>query len=109
MFFRVGNVVRAEVDAYFREHPEEIEGRMAFSSCIKAAQANGDYTIPRERLSMYESPQEGVWRVNVDRVLGVDGTKVADLTRAEIEGRQAGPGDLRLPAASTCPASRTAS
>jgi hypothetical protein len=88
MFFRVGNVDRGPVDAYFREHPEEIEGRMAFSSCIKAAQANGDYTIPRERLSMYESPQEGVWRVNVSRVLGVDGTRVADLTRAEIEGRR---------------------
>ncbi|MFN8636301.1 MAG: FAD-dependent oxidoreductase [Chloroflexota bacterium] len=88
MFFRVGNVERGPVDAYFREHPEEIEGRMAFSSCIKAAQANGDYTIPRERLSMYESPQDGVWRVNVSRVLGVDGTKVADLTRAEIEGRR---------------------
>ena len=88
MFFRVGNVDRGPVDAYFREHPEEIEGRMAFSSCIKAAQANGDYTIPRERLSMYESPQEGVWRVNVSRVLGVDGTKVADLTHAEIEGRR---------------------
>ncbi len=88
MFFRVGNVERAKVDAYFREHPEEIEQRMAFSSCIRAAQANGDYTIPRERLSMYESPQEGVWRVNVSRVLGVDGTKVEDLTRAEIEGRR---------------------
>ncbi|MCC6178580.1 MAG: FAD-dependent oxidoreductase [Chloroflexi bacterium] len=88
MFFRVGNADRSKVDAYFREHPEEIEQRMAFSSCIKAAQANGDYTIPRERLSMYESPQEGVWRVNVSRILGVDGTKVADLTRAEIEGRR---------------------
>jgi hypothetical protein len=88
MFFRVGNVNGASVAAYFREHPEEIEQRMAFSSCIKAAQANGDYTIPRERLSMYESPQEGVWRVNVSRILGVDGTKVEDLTRAEIEGRR---------------------
>jgi hypothetical protein len=88
MFFRVGNVDGAAVAAYFREHPEEIEQRMAFSSCIKAAQANGDYTIPRERLSLYESPQEGVWRVNVSRILGVDGTKVEDLTRAEVEGRR---------------------
>ena len=88
MFFRVGNVDRAGVDAYFRAHPEEIEQRMAFSSCIRAAQANGDYTIPRERLSLYESPQEGVWRVNVSRILGVDGTKVEDLTRAEVEGRR---------------------
>jgi hypothetical protein len=88
MFFRVGNVNRERVDAYFRAHPEEIEQRMAFSSCIKRAQAAGDYTIPRERLSLYESPQEGVWRVNVSRILGVDGTKVEDLTRAEIEGRR---------------------
>jgi hypothetical protein len=88
MFFRVGNVNRAAVDAYFRDHPEEIEQRMAFSSCIKAAQQNGDYTIPRERLSMYESPQEGVWRVNVSRILGMDGTKVEDLSQAEIVGRR---------------------
>jgi hypothetical protein len=88
MFFRVGNVDRERVDEYFRQHPEEIEQRMAFSSCIKRAQAAGDYTIPRERLSLYESPQEGVWRVNVSRILAVDGTKVEDLTRAEIEGRR---------------------
>lgn len=88
MFFRVGNVNRAAVDAYFAAHPEEIEERMAFSSCIKAAQANGDYTIPRERLSLYESPQEGVWRVNVSRILGTDGTNADDLTRAEIIGRR---------------------
>ncbi len=88
MFFRVGRVDRASVDAYFRAHPEEIERRMAFASCITAAQAAGDYTIPRERLSLYESPQEGVWRVNVSRILGMDGTKAEDLTRAEIEGRR---------------------
>lgn len=88
MFCRVANVNRERVDAYFRAHPEEIEQRMAFSSCIRAAQAAGDYTIPRERLSLYESPQEGVWRVNVSRILGVDGTRVEDLTRAEIEGRR---------------------
>ena len=88
MFFRVGNVDGREVAAYFAAHPEEIEERMAFSSCIRAAQANGDYAIPRERLSMYESPQEGVWRVNVSRILGVDGTSGEDLTRAEIVGRR---------------------
>jgi hypothetical protein len=88
MFFRVANVNRAAVDAYFHAHPEEIEQRMAFSSCIRAAQAAGEYAPPRDRLSMYESPQEGVWRVNASRILGVDGTKVADLTRAEIEGRR---------------------
>ena len=88
MFFRVGNVDGAAVAQYFREHPEEIEQRMAFSSCIKAAQANGDYTIPRERLSLYESPQEGIWRVNVSRILGTDGMQAEDLTRAEIVGRR---------------------
>jgi hypothetical protein len=88
MFFRVANVNREAVDAYFRDHPEEIEQRMAFSSCLRAAQAAGDYVPPRERLSLYESPQEGVWRVNVSRILGVDGTRVEDLTRAEIEGRR---------------------
>jgi hypothetical protein len=88
MFFRVGNVDGAAVAAYFRAHPEEIDQRMAYSSCIRAAQAAGDYAPPRERLSLYESPQEGVWRVNASRILGTDGTKVEDLTRAEVEGRR---------------------
>jgi hypothetical protein len=88
MFFRVGNVDRQAVDAYFRAHPDEIEQRMAFNSCIKAAQAAGSYAPPRERLSLYESPQEGVWRINASRILGADGTNAQDLTRAEIEGRR---------------------
>jgi len=88
MFCRVGNVEREAVDAYFAAHPEEIEERLAFASCIRAAQVSGDYAPPRERLSLYESPQPGVWRVNASRILGADGTKVADLTRAEIEGRR---------------------
>jgi hypothetical protein len=88
MFFRVGNVDRSCVDQYFRDHPDEIEQRMAFSSCIKAAQAAGDYAPPRERLSLYESPQEGVWRINASRLLGLDGTRAEDLTRAEVEGRR---------------------
>jgi hypothetical protein len=88
MFFRVGNVDGAAVAAYFRAHPEEIDQRMAYSSCIRAAQAAGDYAPPRERLSLYESPQAGVWRVNASRILGTDGTKVEDLTRAEVEGRR---------------------
>lgn len=88
MFFRVGNVHRDQVDAHFRAHPEEIEQRMAFSSCIRAAQEAGDYSPPRERLSLYESPQAGVWRINASRILGADGTRVEDLTRAEVEGRR---------------------
>lgn len=88
MFFRVASVDRERVDGYFREHPEEIAERMAFASCIRRAQANGEWPIPRERLGLYESPQEGVWRVNVSRLQGLDGTRPDDLTRAEVEGRR---------------------
>ncbi len=44
---------------------------------------------PRE-VCLFESPQQGEYRLNVTRVLDIDGTDAEDLTRAEVEGlRQA--------------------
>jgi hypothetical protein len=37
---------------------------------------------------MYRTLQPGVWRINTSRIQLLDGTKVEDLTRAELEGRR---------------------
>ncbi len=86
MFFRVANVDDAAVEAYVEAHPEE-RGTL-FKALVEEARARGEWTLPREKIGIYRTPQAGVWRVNTTRIQGVDGTDVRDLTRAEIEGRK---------------------
>lgn len=84
MFFRVRNVNKSRSDAYMREHPDDAE----FKSLVTKAIAAGDFPIPHNECSVYETPQADVWRVNITRLHGIDGTNVQDLTRAEILGRR---------------------
>jgi hypothetical protein len=84
MFFRVGNVDDAAIQAWAREHPDQ----RLFESVVQAAKARGEFMLPREYLNFYREPEPGVWRVNVTRVLGIDGTEPRSLTRGEVEGRR---------------------
>ncbi len=86
MFFRVANIDDAAVDAYVEAHPEE--RGLLFHGIVEAARARGEWTIPREKVGMYRTLQPGVWRINTSRIQLLDGTKVEDLTAAEIEGRR---------------------
>ena len=84
MFFRVGNVDDAAVEAYVAAHPEE-KNHLVRS----IVQANKDaFPAPREHIGIYRTVQKGIWRVNTSRLSGLDGTDVQDLTRAEVEGRK---------------------
>ncbi len=85
LFFRVGNVDTAKVQQWVHNHPEE---RYLFSSLIEQARAVGDFTIPREKVGIYETPRPGEYRVNTTRIQHVDGTNIEDITKAEIEGRR---------------------
>jgi hypothetical protein len=84
MFFRVGNVNDAAIEAWAKEHPDQ----RLFESVVQAAKARGEFMLPREYLNFYREPEPGVWRVNVTRVLGIDGTDPRSLTRGEMEGRR---------------------
>lgn len=42
--------------------------------------------MPRAEVCLFESPEPGEYRLNVTRILDVDGTRAEDLTRAELEG-----------------------
>lgn len=86
MFFRVANVDDAAVEAYVQAHPEE-RGTL-FKGLVEEARARGEWTLPREKVGIYRTPQGGVWRVNTSRIQGVDGTNARDLTHAEVEGRR---------------------
>jgi len=84
LFFRVGNVN----DTIVEENGKHYADGTLFRDYIDKARGVGDFKIPRDRIGIYKTPTQGIWRVNTTRVLGVDGTSVDDLTRAEIEGRQ---------------------
>lgn len=88
MFLRVGNVDDQAVAAWVAEHERLHPGERLYECVVQAARARGEWTLPREYLSLYREPEPGVWRVNVTRVLGVDGTDPDSLTRGEIEGRR---------------------
>ncbi len=65
-----------------------IRGFAGFGSLVAAARARGEWTVPRDRLLVFEGVRPGEAVVNTTRVLGRLGTVGADLARAEVEGRR---------------------
>jgi len=98
MKFRMKGVELDEVKRYMRHNPAEfyekslidelelipLTGVMGFYSKWRHA----DLPIQRDGLLFFCGPHEDEVLVNVSRVSGLDPTDVADLTKAEIEGRK---------------------
>jgi hypothetical protein len=84
LFFRISGVDDEAVEAYVRSHPGD--GR-PFESLVTTAREEGRFPSPRRGVGMYKTLHKGVWRINTTRVLKRDGTDVADLTAAELDGR----------------------
>lgn len=84
MFFRVAGIADDVVEEYVRSHPSDVR---PYASIVEQARQEGRFPAPRRGIGMYKTLRPGVWRINTSRVLGRDGTDVADLTAAEIEGR----------------------
>lgn len=86
LFLRLYNVDTARVSEHMAQHREEIRPFYGpYSWLIKERpEAWGD--IPRAEVGVFADVQEGEYRLNVTRILDVDGTKAEDLTRAELEG-----------------------
>jgi hypothetical protein len=87
-FFRIGNVDDEKLEAWVRQHRRVHGEERLFECLVMEAVKNGEFTVPRRWINIYREPQPGDYRVNVTRVIGVDGTKSEDLTRGEMEGRQ---------------------
>lgn len=83
MFMRLGNVDDARVEAHARAHPDE----RLFMSIVRKAREEGRWDYPREYLLISREPQPGVYRCNITRLIGIDGTDPRDLSRAEAQGR----------------------
>lgn len=84
LFFRIKGVDDSAVDEYARSHPDD---HFPYQSVVEEARRTGRFPIPRRGVQLFRTPEPGVWRINTTRVLGRNGTRVADLTGAEIEAR----------------------
>jgi hypothetical protein len=86
LFFRVCNVDTERLNAHIKEHENEIRPFYGpFSWLIREKQEEwGD--VPRAEVCLFESPEPGEFRLNVTRILDIDGTNAEDLTKAELLG-----------------------
>jgi len=108
LMFRLGGVEWDAVMDHLERHPDEIQhgqgihdrieiqwlrglpsrGFAGFGAVVREARARGEWTIPRDRLLVFEGVRPGEAVVNTTRVLNRLGILGRDLARAEIEGRQ---------------------
>lgn len=88
MFVRLANVDFDRVSAEMRRHREEIRPFYGpYSWLIKQYPEDwGDF--PRAEIGVYADVEKGFCRLNCSRILNVDGTKAADLTRATRIGQE---------------------
>lgn len=109
LIFRVGGVRTERIMKYFDNNPQDFGyhprlGRYmrnprkslilrTFRSCIEKAREKGDLTIqlPEHGVGIIRLPREGEFYVNTTESQAVDGTKVKDLTRAELSQRESIP------------------
>lgn len=85
MFFRIGNLPEAAVEAVRRQYPDD---KRCFVSLIKKAKADGKWHIPRPHVNIYRGVKPDEWFVNVSRLNGVDATDPKSLSDAETAGRR---------------------
>lgn len=93
MFFRIGNVDSDRVDQEIAEHQDDFYRKdgVNYRSLhwrIAEARENGDWNLNRVSIGMFRGVRKDEWSINTSRIMHVDGTDSASLTRAEMEGRK---------------------
>lgn len=93
MFFRIGNVDSAKVEADIIANKDNFYRKngvnyRSFHWRVAEARANGDWTLERVSIGMFRGVKEDEWSINTSRIMGIDGVDDESLTRGEIEGRK---------------------
>jgi hypothetical protein len=108
LMFRLGGVDWDRVMDHLAAHPDEAQhgqgihgpidigwlrrlpsrGFAGFKATVMDARARGEWTVPRDRLLIFEGVRPGEAVVNTTRVLSRLGVVGEDLARAEVEGRR---------------------
>ena len=81
MIFKMDNVDTPRAQAYLAT--DSMCGR-----AWREAKAWGEVTVPREDVLLGIQPKPGQWSFNSTRLLGYDGTKLRDVSRATTEARR---------------------
>jgi len=87
MVFQMENVDTARAQAYIVG-----DGKTRGDTCCRAAwqaaKARGEVTVAREQLVLHPTAKLGQWVFNGTRLMGLDGTRLKDVSAAMIEGRR---------------------
>ncbi len=93
MFFRIGNVDTAAVDADIEKNRDNfyrVDGvnYRSLHWWVSKAREAGDWTLDRVSIGLFRGVDEDEFSINTSRIMGVDGTSSESLTAAELEGRR---------------------
>ena len=93
MFFRIGNVDSARVEADIDANRDNFYRKdgvnyRSFHWRVTQARENGDWNLKRVSIGMFRGVREDEWNINTSRIMGVDGTDPDSVSAAEMEGRQ---------------------
>ncbi len=93
MFFRIGNVDLAAVDADIEKNRDNfyrVDGvnYRSLHWWVSKAREAGDWTLDRVSIGLFRGVDEDEWSINTSRIMGTDGTCSESLTAAELEGRR---------------------
>lgn len=93
LFFRIGNVDLAAVDADYRANINNFYRKdgvnyRSLHWWVEKARENGDWDLDRVSIGLFRDVDEDEWSINTSRVMNVDGTKSESLTFGEQEGRR---------------------
>lgn len=90
LFFEVGNVDSEAYCAELEANRDRLDDHMGncYSWRVQEAKENGDWSLDKNELGLYEQNIPGRWKVNTTRMSYIDSTNTEDVTRAMMEGRR---------------------
>ena len=93
MFFRIGNVDSAKIDADIEENRDRFYRKdgvnyRSLHWWVSKAREAGDWSLNRVSIGLFRGVEEDEWSINTSRIMGIDGTKSDSLTHGEQVGRE---------------------
>jgi hypothetical protein len=93
MFFRIGNVDSAKIDADIEANRDNFYRKdgvnyRSLHWWVSKAREAGDWDLDRVSIGLFRGVDEDEWSINTSRIMGVDGTLSESLTNGEIVGRE---------------------
>ena len=87
LFFEVGNIDKEKYIAELEEKKHLLDNHMGncYSWTVQEAKKNGDWTLDKNELGMYEQTIPSRWKINTTRMAYVDSTNTEQVTAAMME------------------------